>query len=322
MVTRQRHQCPLCKTLLSKEKYDEVVGRSKEQKQHIKHLEEELQRNRQELKRRTEEAARKARESVRAEVQRQIQGKERYIKKLEQTIGNLKKKTTPQAEGRLDEQKLLEILQRRFPEDVFRHTGKNGDIVQDVRSGKKHLGRIVYECKLYDRIASAHLKQAYKAKASQRADYAVLVTHGKRRGFDGLDYDKGVIVVAPFGAPAITQILRISLLEIAKNTKNRKERARIADRLAQFLKAREFKGPIQDVIERTNQLSHLMFEESKRHKSDWENRLEHYTQMHWDASTVKNKVERILLGQEPLAIERAKPEPLRLPWEATSRRVT
>jgi len=61
----------------------------------------------------------------------------------------LKKQTTPQVEGLLYEDKLLEALQNQFPDDKFQHTGKGGDIIQSIIHKNNPVGIIVYECKKY-----------------------------------------------------------------------------------------------------------------------------------------------------------------------------
>src|SRR5581483_6259203 len=82
------------------------------------------------------------------------------IKNLER---QLKNKTTPQLEGLLYEETLTTALQKEFPSDRLKHTGKGGDILHDVIHHKEPSGVIVYECKKVGNWKGAHLEQTVQA---------------------------------------------------------------------------------------------------------------------------------------------------------------
>src|SRR5690348_14873959 len=112
-------------------------------------------------------------------------GQNKHIKKLQERITQLEKGTTPQTDGLEFEHKLTARLQREFPKDKIEHKGQGGDILHYVKFNGQVAGTIIYECKRCPRINSTHIQQAYLAKQSRNAHFAVLVTTGQRRDFNG-----------------------------------------------------------------------------------------------------------------------------------------
>ncbi|MGA8345282.1 MAG: DUF2130 domain-containing protein [Candidatus Sulfotelmatobacter sp.] len=126
-------------------------------------------------------------------------GQNKQMKKLQERIAQLEKGTTPQTDGLEFEHKLVARLQREFPKDKIEHKGQGGDILHTVKFSGQAVGVIIYECKRCLRISSSHVQQAYLAKQTRRAHFAVLVTTGQRRGFSGLCLDRDVLIVSPLG---------------------------------------------------------------------------------------------------------------------------
>src|SRR5260370_35355411 len=106
-------------------------------------------------------------------------------------MGQLERGTTRQTNGLELEQKLVPRLQREFPKDKIEHKGQGGDILHLVKFNGQIAGTIIYECKRCPRINSAHVQQAYEAKLTRKAHFAVLVTTGQRKGFSGLCQTSG-----------------------------------------------------------------------------------------------------------------------------------
>ena len=77
----------------------------------------------------------------------------------------------------LEEDILLGKLKELFPQDIFEHPGKGGDIIQFVFEQGEQIGKIVYECKKVKYFDKKHIEQAKTARQIREADFAVLVTN-------------------------------------------------------------------------------------------------------------------------------------------------
>ena len=112
------------------------------------------------------------------------------IRNLETQLQN---QTTPQLEGLLYEDKLMEALKKDFPQDKFTHTGKGGDILHEIMLEQAASGVIIYECKRVSQWNSGHVEQAFNAKIQRKADFAILVTNAAKKGSGGFFIERGVI---------------------------------------------------------------------------------------------------------------------------------
>lgn len=220
-MPKQKKNCPLCGSVLTPEKYLEIVGVWRERKRLEESLKVELQRLqddrarlreenkriRREMKKVVREAARKAtaKEKTRAErLSLAIQGKTQKIqflsRKVKELQEQLKRGTTPQVEGLNFERELVKDLQKNFPHDRIEHHGKSGDILLCVLRRGKQVGSILFECKLTSNFSGAYVFQTKKAVGERRATYGILVTLASKKGTAGFWVDNDVIVVHPFGA--------------------------------------------------------------------------------------------------------------------------
>lgn len=313
------YRCPLCDHTLSKREYDKVLKIHEGQHRHVQHVEDLLKREqaarrkqRAEFDARVKSASQNARDRERAKTQRLVKGKDSQIRNLKQLVDNLKRGTTPQTDGLEDEAILARRLRRTFPSDDVQHKGKGGDVLQVVRLRGRVAGRIVYECKNTARIDSAHIRQARRAKHDRDAEFAVLVTTGRRRGFSGFESIDGVLVVAPLGAIPLAGLLREHLGEMLKAQVSQGERARIAQRLVGFITGPQFKNAIDDTIRRATELQSILRQEANDHYRVWKRRLEHYRTIEWRGTQVHDNVQAVLRGDRPV-VKTLKVAPLALP---------
>lgn len=307
------YRCPVCGKSLTEQEYERALGILGEREKHLKHEKAELLGKVRQAQAKARRAREEGIETERKRTKRLLQGKEAEIQKWKDRVRQLKRGSTPQMEGLEFEDKLVARLKREFPEDKVEHTGKGGDILHTVRFSKKPAGVIIYECKRSPRIQGGHIRQAFRAKQSREADFAVLVTTGQKRGFGGLAHMNGVFVVAPLAVLPLVSLLRLRLIEMLKAKVTRRERAIIAERLVKFVTSPQFKNPIEEVIERASDLQDLLFDEALAHKHIWEKRWEHYQVIHWDGSHVQANVQLVLQGKEPKAVSRPKVPSLEVP---------
>lgn len=235
------------------------------------------------------------------------------LSRAEDRIRQLERGTTPQTEGLEFEEKLAARLKREFLEDDIQRKGKSGDVLQIVMASGKPMGRIIYECKRTPGIPAAHVRQAQRAKEDRKANFAVLVTTGQRKGFGGFTQRDGVLVVSPLAALHAASLLRMHLIAMWQAGITKKRRQQIADRLLHYITGPEFKGPIEDATRRTSQLETDLLDEARDHKERWQGRWDHYHAIRWDVSGVRENVTLIQRGQEPKVIGRPQPAPFALP---------
>ncbi len=204
-------------------------------------------------------------------------------------------------------------LQREFPEDDIKHEGKCGDILHTVLVKRKAAGLILYECKRYKTIKRDHVEQAARDKRARQADFAILVTTGARRGFNGLARDGQVLVVAPLAVVALAHVVRAQLIEIARASLSRSERERVALAALDFLTSPVFSGPLHEALSRTRRAQELLKKEYSDHVRVWRERWSLYQTIDLDLTNITSNIGRVREGAKPHALERTRPTPLLLP---------
>jgi len=184
------YRCPVCKKPLTKNEYETALGILEAREQHLhgetKKLSDKLAAAHRKLKNARHEGLRAGRDEERKRTRRLVAGYDRKMEAMRQRIKQIERGTTPQTEGLEFEDELAARLRREFPQDLIIPKGKGGDVLQLVRFEQKEIGRIIFECKRTSRISGQHIHQAALAKQSREADFSVVVTTGKRKGFGGL----------------------------------------------------------------------------------------------------------------------------------------
>ncbi len=252
-------------------------------------------------------------ESERKRAERLLSGHTNTIAKLQERIRQLENGSTPQTEGLEFEETLVERLRNEFPIDEVTHHGKNGDVVHVVRDSGEDAGSIVYECKRTAQIQRAHIEQAYEAKQGREADFAVLVTTGRRKGFGGIDEEDGVVIVGPLGVIPLAALLRQYLIRLLHARLTGAERAKAAEELVRYVTGPQFRNPIEDMIARARDLRGALQIEVKQHMKMWNDRWESYQAIEWDASQIDTNVQLVLKGAAPRSLVPPKVAPLPLP---------
>ncbi|MFA5145364.1 MAG: DUF2130 domain-containing protein [Candidatus Omnitrophota bacterium] len=221
--------------------------------------------------------------------------------KQQQRITNLetqlKKETTPQIEGLLYEDNLLEALKKEFPEDKFEHPGKGGDIIQFTIHNQKQCGIIVYECKKVGQWQIAHAEQAAQAKLQRKADFAILVTNASKKGGGGFFLEKGVVVVHPGGALAIASILREQIVKIAQMKLTQAQREEAIEKTFEYLRGPEFKNSLDIVIRKTIEMYEELKKECQDHVKLWKKRYDTLKIVHSNSVQVQTKTVALISGK-------------------------
>jgi hypothetical protein len=92
----------------------------------------------------------------------------------------------------------------------------------------------------------------------------------------------------------------------------KKKRAKIANQLLRFIKSRDFKNPIEEVVNLPDDLEDGVKKEFKWHMEDWKRRVGAYRRIKWDGSAIQENLLRVLQGGKPKHLDQPK-IPLLLP---------
>jgi hypothetical protein len=293
------YKCPVCGSELSKEHYQHALGIVDAQKRAIEAERTEIAKERERLKGRVAEAKALAQRKALERTQRLVQGKERIIQNLKETVRQLRRGTTPQTEGLEFEDILTARLGKEFPSDQIEHKGHGGDVLHTVFDGEERCGLIVYELKRVKTIQTDHVRQAAEARRSRGADMAILVTTGSRRGFNGFSTMEGVPVVAPQGVLALVAILREHLIQMSRANVSREQREIIATRLIEFLTGQQFRNHIEGIVQAGRNLQAMLKTEAKAHLKMWEERWVSYEGIVWDSTQINDSLALVLQGKAP-----------------------
>lgn len=296
MARSLKYQCPVCKKPLTKREFERAFKIHEGQQKHLEQREREVQQAEQNLKSERKEIKKTVRASERARTKRMVKGYREQLAKWKERARLLERGQTPQEYGPEFEIKLFKRLKEEFDGDEIEHKGKGGDVLHTVKVGGKPAGIIVYECKWTPRISHSHVKQAAQAKMTRRAQFAVLVTCGTKRGFSGFTEMAGVLVVAPAGVLAVVGLIRNHLIEMARAGIEKRQRTKIAHQLLKFIKSTEFKNPIEEIVRTSENLREGIMEEFRWHKIDWEKRWNAYGRIRWDGFAIQENLRSVLHG--------------------------
>jgi hypothetical protein len=262
---------------------------------------------------------RAGRDAEKRRSERLVRGVEKKLFVAQERIRQLEKGSTPQTEGLEFEDKLHARLEREFPNDEIVLEGKGGDIIHRVLHDGKPTGVILYECKQTPTIKQSHVDQAARDKNSRQADFAVLVTCGKRRGFTGLGKDGAVLIVAPLAVIALVGLLRDQILHMARAKLSRSQRERVATATLDYITSPAFRVPLEGALDKTRRAQEILKKEYKDHMRTWEDRWTLYQTIDLSLTHIAVNVSRVVSGSKPLALEKPKPQPLQLPHLANNK---
>lgn len=317
-------KCPVCHSPLSDSQFEKALGIMEEKQKALKDAQakalkvaEDLKQQLKQSKEKVKQARAAGVEAERAKTKRMLQGKDRDIETLKQRIRQLQKGTTPQSEGLEFEEILVKRLRREFPCDLIEHKGKGGDILHTVMFEEKKAGVVIYECKRTPTVQGQHVEQTLLAKKQREADFGILITTGKKKGFTGFALMNSVLVVSPFAVIPLATLVRNHLVEMMRAKISQEERAVLAARLLDFIASPQFKNPIDEVVRVASDLEQMVKDEANDHLRIWTKRLHNYQTIRWDTTQVRENIQLVLHGGNPKSLPRPKDSPLQLLAENT-----
>jgi hypothetical protein len=294
----KNYKCPVCGSSLSKRHYDEALGIVEAQQKVIRAERLQIARERQRLAARVADAKAMAEIKALQRTQRLVQGKDKMIESLKNTVRQLKHGTTPQTEGLEFEANLTTRLRKEFPLDMIEHKGKSGDIVHTIVDTKEKCGVIVYELKRTRFVQSDHIRQAARARMERAADMSILVTTGARRGFNGFSSFDGIPIVAPQGVVPLVTILRDHLVQMHHANLAKDQREIVAKKIVAFLSGPQFKNRLENLIQVAKDLQNMVKAEAKSHMKNWETRWAHYQNVLWNSGQITADIALLFQGKD------------------------
>jgi hypothetical protein len=315
-MAQPKYRCPVCKKPLTKKEYDKALHIHEGPQKQLRALKARFREQKRAMSARLKSAKQDGRSEGRKTEQqktgRMVKGYKEKMARMQERMRQLESGTTPQLEGLCDETKLVNRLRKEWPKDEVLRKGHGGDVLHMVKDGGQVAGVIIYECKREPTIKNRHVRQAFRAKQSRHADFAVLVTTGTKRGFGGLAETSGVLVVAQQAVISLADLLRTHLIEMLRAGIQKEKRAKIANQLLRFIKSTDFKNPIEEVVSIADGLEEDIKKEFVRHMNDWKRRVTAYRRIKWDGSAIQENVRRVLHGAKPKHLDQPK-APLLLP---------
>ena len=151
------HSCPICESPLSTADYLRALAVLSRREREARETASAL---RAEVRLREASARAEGEAGERRRNARLLAGRDRELANLRERLRQVESGSTPQTEGFALERQLMRDLTRAFPQGELTNPGRAGDVVHVVRDKRQVLGRIVYECKRTQRIASAHVRQS------------------------------------------------------------------------------------------------------------------------------------------------------------------
>ena len=305
----RKYICPVCSTPLSKPTYENALGIIEEKERLLESERAKIATENVSLKLQLKESQKKvtaAREdginAERARNRRLLAGKDSEIQQLKERLKQVQTGATPQTDGLEFEATLCARLKREFPEDHIQHKGKGGDVLQLVRFDDEPAGSLIYECKRTPSILTQHLRQTMAAKKQRDADFAILVTTGRKKGFSGFSQIDGVLVVCPLAVVHVSCLLRAHLIETARAKLDRQTRAAIAQKLMVYITGPEFTNYIERIVRFSTELQETLETEIKEHLRRWERRQNYYQTINCETNQMQRNLNLVLHGREPKMI--------------------
>lgn len=321
--TPQSFKCPLCDSIVTREKWIMITGQWDERQKLINESKElqkkyaqekkqfEADKKRFELDKKRAEKAGEAKgllkgiqkeKSERIKMTALLEKRAKDIAASHETIKKLqeqlKKGITPQSAGFDYEKEVQRMLSESFPEDNIQSTGKMGDVLQHVIDGKVEVGKILYECKKTDIYKSEFISEITRHQESAHANYAVIVTHAPKKDKSKFFLEGDIIIIDPLGLLDLAYFLRTALIDINKMKLTKEEAKHKGIKILRYMQAGDFKAYMVGNIEQTRKAYDLLIKEINNHKKDWEERLKIYYTIHQNTQNVRRAIGEIITGKQ------------------------
>ncbi len=282
MLSLPMYHCPLCGHDLTAAEYDRVVGVQKAKEQHLL-------------------AAAKvdARASELEKMTGTITRLEDSLKKAQTENEHLRLATTQGDVGRAWDGEMAQYIRSVFgsfgDEIVPTKGSRKGDVIVNFRHEGETICPIIIENKTGQTVTREFIRQTSRAKRDRQARYALLVSDGKRAGFEGgIKVEDDVILVKPAALISLLQIIREVHVELARAKAAGAHVDEVARRVLDFIDGCEFRAPLESVVKTAGDLEANLARERAQVSRWWETRETMYRRIALDGETVQRAVHTIL----------------------------
>lgn len=279
------HHCPLCGHPLSAAEYERVMGVQKVKEQELLAY-----------------AKVKARSVEQTRAAATIRRLETNLKKAQIENEHLKRATTQGDVGRAWDGEMAAYIKSVFGPlgDQIEPTkgSRKGDVLVCIRHNGETICPIIVENKTSQTITQEFIRQTSRAKRYRGARYALLVSDGKRKGFEGgVKIEGDVILVKPAALISLLQIIREAHVELARAKASGERVDEVSQTLLAFVEGRQFRTPLEAILKTATDLETNLAREKSQVTRWWDTRETLYRQIGLDGESIRAAVHAILEGK-------------------------
>ena len=190
---------------------------------------------------------------------KEIEGDKLQIKRLNDSILELKKKTeqgSVEAQGTVQENIIKNFLEKKFPQDIitpYKKGARGPDCLQTIREDAISLGNIMIESKDTKKWDKFWVEKLSKDMQKKNAQIGVIVSVTLPNGVDGCQYfHNNRIIVCPMNfniLDAIIMSMRTMIVNIYKTNKLNKGSSNKATKLWEYCRSPSFQIAIERFVQ-------------------------------------------------------------------------
>lgn len=325
MSSQQEFRCPLCESLLTREKWIKITGQWDERQKFLEATKKEVEKYKklrleQEKKHQTDlkkmaklaeaqgvERGIKKEKGERERMSKLLQNQARAIitsnKRIQELEKQLKEGKTPQTAGFDYEKEVTKILSENFPDDEIRPTGKLGDNIQVIKYKGETAGSILYECKKTSKYSNTFVAEAKRHQETANCTYAVVITHAMKDGKSRFFVENNIVVIDPLGLLDLALFLRSAIVEMQILKLTKEDINAKSKEILKYMQTGVFKSRMELAMQKSEEAYNLLVREMQDHKKLWTQRFEIYSTIHANVQMVRAEIGQIITGNRKLIDE-------------------
>ena len=265
----------------------------------------------------------KVREATEKKVHAELEGQQsKHERALERTIQGLQKQNTDLERkleelsapdrGDMNEADIAEQLERAFPDDEIKRTGRGGgDIVQTVRcrtnDGLESAGTILYECKDAKQWGNRFITQIKAGGRKLQTPYLLLVSQAMPAKEADVCVRDDVVITDPEHVRHLARILRQMVMETHRAELAGQDRNQKTALLYEYLRGEVFRGELASLIEVGTKLTEMLQTERSAHERDWNKRQQTYDELLHNSVAIDQSIRGIIESKSAGAASRRAP---------------
>lgn len=234
------------------------------------------------------------------EFQMRLAESDKKMKDQEKLIDEMKRKAeqgSMQLQGEVQELLLEDILRSGFPFDKVVPVGKGvrgADCMQVICNPfGNECGKIIYESKRTKDFGNDWIDKLKADKLSQGADIAVIVTQVLPKNMERFGEKDGVYICTFSEVRSLATVLRTSVIEVFKITKNQEKKGDKMHLLYNYLTSNEFAGQWNAIREGFTSMHQSIQRERDTMEKLWKAREKQLEKVLLNATHIRGSIEGI-----------------------------